>query len=169
MLAVERQHQSDLAKAPRRHLRFESGQGKNLYARDKKLVYAKRREVVTFKDGERIHLWITRSFEGDLILKSGSEILMKLTPNQVDKHQYDDAPKTKPAPIIVALGSANATNTPASVKSEKLRVPTEIATPSTSAAPIGEQCSIVCVVEAEIKGAPASLDEFFKKGGGSLA
>jgi hypothetical protein len=135
-------------------------------ARDKKLVRSKRRDVVTFKDGERLHLWVTRSFEGALVLKCGGEILMKLTPNEVDKHQYDDAPKTKPAPIIVALGSSNATAAPASVKSEKLRIPAEIATPAPSAAPIGDQCSIVCVVEATIKGAPASLDECLKKGGG---
>jgi hypothetical protein len=134
-------------------------------ARDKKLIYAKRRDVVTFKDGERLHLWITRSFEGALILKSGSKILMKLTPNEVDKHQYDKEPKTKPAPIIVTLGSATAT-VPASVRSEKLRVPVEIATPSPSAAPIDDQISIICVVDATIKDAPAGLDEFFKKGGG---
>jgi hypothetical protein len=75
-------------------------------ARDKKLIYAKRREAVTFQDGERLHLWVPRSFEGALILKCGSQILVQLTPNDVDAHQYDNAPQTKPAPIIVALGSA---------------------------------------------------------------
>jgi hypothetical protein len=35
-----------------------------------------------------------------------------------------------------------------------------------SAAPIDEQCSVVCVVEATMKGAPAIINEHFKKGGG---
>jgi hypothetical protein len=42
-------------------------------------VYAKRKEIVTFKDGERLHLWVTRNFEGALFLKCGTEILMRLT------------------------------------------------------------------------------------------
>jgi hypothetical protein len=62
-------------------------------ARDKKLVYAKRKGVVSFKDGERLHLWVTRNFQGDLILKCGGDIMMRLTPNELDKQRYDDAAK----------------------------------------------------------------------------
>ena len=50
-------------------------------ARDKKLVFAKRREVVTFKDGERLHLWVTRGFKGSLLLKSEGKVLMRVEPN----------------------------------------------------------------------------------------
>lgn len=36
-------------------------------ARDKKLVYVLAEGKVTFKDGERLHLWITRGFKGELV------------------------------------------------------------------------------------------------------
>jgi hypothetical protein len=136
-------------------------------ARDKKLVYAKRNDIVTFKDGERLHLWVTRNFDGALILKCGSDILMKLTPNEVDNHQYDNAPKTKPAPIIVALGSPGKINAPALANREKFSPSAPPANVVPSAAPIDEQCSIVCVVDAMMKGAPEIINEHFKKGGGN--
>jgi hypothetical protein len=140
----------------------------NFYnARDKKLVYAKRRDAVTFKDGERLHLWVTRSFEGALVLKCGSEILMKLTPNEVDKQQYDDAPKTKPAPIIVALGPSGISKEPPA-KTDWAPQPwqTQTKTPVSQAAPIDEECSVICVVEGTVKGMPAIVAKHFEKGGG---
>lgn len=135
-------------------------------ARDKKLIRVGSRNVVTFKDGERLHLWVTRSFEGVLILRCGAEVMLKLAPNHLDAHQYDDAAKTKPAPIILTLGSPNSSIASAPANFKKLDTAPRSATPPPSSAPIGEQCSVVCVVEATIKGAPASLDEFLKKGGG---
>ncbi len=134
-------------------------------ARDKQLVYARRRGVVSFKDGERLHLWVTRSFKGSLVLSGGSEILMKLTPNELDKHQYDDTAKTKPAPIIVALGSSKPSEIARAGTRAKLPSPAMMArTPS--AAPVDEQCSLICVVEATAVSASASIDNFFRKGGG---
>ena len=44
----------------------------NFYnARDKKLIEHKKKHKVTFKDGERLHIWISRDFKGKLILKQG--------------------------------------------------------------------------------------------------
>lgn len=142
--------------------------GSDFYnARDKKLVYAKRHQTVTFQDGERLHLWVTRSFEGALLLKSDGETLMKLTPNEVDKHQYDDAPKTKPAPIIVALGAGKVSNaTPAGSVYVAQSLHSRLATPLPLAAPIDEQCAVICVVEGTLAGMPAVVAEHFKKGGG---
>jgi hypothetical protein len=140
----------------------------NFYnARDKKLVQAKHHEVVTFKDGERLHLWVPRNFQGALVLKSGSEILMKLVPSDVDTHQYDDAPTTKPAPIIVAIGSG--TNTAATSNMnigvrKSPRISSSLPTPV--AAPTDEQCSIICVVDGKIKDMPAIIGRHFKQGGG---
>jgi hypothetical protein len=134
-------------------------------ARDKKLIRAKSREVVTFKDGERLHLWVTRSFEGMLTVKCGSEILIKITPNEIDIHQYDNDPKTKPAPIIVVLGASRRVPAAPAINLNTSGTGSRIL-PAPSAAPVGEDCSVVCVVEATIMNAPASLDEFFRKGGG---
>lgn len=135
-------------------------------ARDKKLVQAKRRDTVTFMDGERIHLWVTRAFSGALVLKCGGETLMKLTPNEVDKHPYDDAPKTKPAPIIVALGPSQDLKAPsipvvATQKNASARLP-----PPVSLAAPAEQISVICVVEGTLAGMPAVVAEHFEKGGG---
>lgn len=135
-------------------------------ARDKKLVYAKRRDTVTFKDGERLHLWVTRGFTGALILKCGTETVLKLAPNEVDRHQYDDAPKTKPAPIVIALGRPNSSTPPLSTSIVKPRLPPQTPTQTSAAAPIDDQCSLVCVVEASVKDASGWLDNFLKKGGG---
>jgi hypothetical protein len=134
-------------------------------ARDKKLVYAKRRGTVTFEDGERLHLWVTRNFKGALILKSGGETLMKLVPNEVDSQQYDDEPKTKPAPIIVALGSKESAKPPPSSNGGKSPT-SHVSTPISSSAPLDEQVSLVCVVEGTIKNMPAVVEEHFMKGGG---
>lgn len=133
-------------------------------ARDKKLIYAKRRDTVTFKDGERLHLWVTRNFAGALVLKCGAEVLMKLTPNEVDKQQYDDAPKTKPAPIIVALGPSKQSL----AKSNSAPTPRESQAnlPVPHAAPIDDECSVICVVEGTLKGMPTIVARHFEKGGG---
>ncbi len=40
-------------------------------ARDKKLVEHKKKQKAAFKDGERLHIWISRDFKGKLILKDG--------------------------------------------------------------------------------------------------
>lgn len=141
--------------------------GSDFYnARDKKLVYGKRHQTVAFQDGERLHLWVTRSFEGTLLLKCGGEILMRLTPNEVDKYQYDDAPKTKPAPIIVALGPNKTSNVPAPSAAGATLAHSPLRAPLPLAAPVDEQCSVVWVIEGTLEGMPAVLADNFKKGGG---
>jgi hypothetical protein len=137
-------------------------------ARDKKLVYAKRRGVVSFNDGERLHLWVTRNFKGALVLKCEGTILVKLTPNEVDSHQYDDAPKTKRAPMIVALGPTETAQPPyakGGTMTKSLQAPVKMPLPL--AAPTDEQFAVICVVEGTLKGMPAIVAEHFKKGGGS--
>ncbi len=147
--------------------------------RDKKLVYASRSEVVTFKDGERLHLWVTRNFKGALLLKSEGKLLMKVEPNKLDTHQYDNAPKTKPAPIILSIGQANSPAkktpvipgiTPMSVEATKPPLTklsaAQLQNHIAASAPDTEGCSVVCVVDGSIKGMPEKIAEYFKKGGG---
>jgi hypothetical protein len=135
-------------------------------ARDKKLIFAKRREVASFNDGERLHLWVTRNFKGALELRSGNELLMKVTPNEIDQHQYDDAPKTKPAPIIITFGpTLMPKGAPSATPTTKfLRDPANLPIPAT--APIDDQCSVICVVECKLRGMPDSVMEHLRRGGG---
>lgn len=135
-------------------------------ARDKKLVQATRRDAVKFRDGERMHLWITRSFEGSLVLKCDGETLMTLTPNEVDKHQYDDSPTTKPSPIIIVLGTAHPTKPAPTTPLTRKPMQVGESTPSPSAAPIDEDFPVVCVVDGDVKGMPVALAEHIKRGGG---
>lgn len=72
-------------------------------ARDKKLFEFKKKHKVTFKDGERMHLWVSRAFKGSLILKANGKILGKYQPNQLDPIRYDADPATKPAPLLVVM------------------------------------------------------------------
>ena len=136
-------------------------------ARDKKLVCAKRRRRLHSTTASGYIFGLPVHFEGTLLLKCGGDDLMKLTPNEVDKQHYDDAPKTKPAPIIIALGSdknSNATRSTSAAYLSSLHAP--MAAPLPQAAPIDEQCSVICVVEGTLEGMPAVLAEHFKKGGG---
>lgn len=74
-------------------------------ARDKKLVEFKKKQKVTFQDGEKLHLWVGRNFEGPLILKAanGGVTLGRYEPNILDPIRYGAEPGEKPAPLIVTL------------------------------------------------------------------
>ena len=140
-------------------------------ANTKKIVFAKRKETVTFKDGERLHLWITRNFKGFLTIKCENNLVLKFEPNKVDQHQYDEEPKTKPAPIIFSLGNSSPpvpslTKKTPTLNTTPQRLTTTPAHPAASA-PVDEDCPIVCVVEGKIANAPQQILDYFKKGGGS--
>src|SRR5438132_541720 len=75
-------------------------------ARDKKLVYATQHGKVTFKDGERMHVWVSRGFRGSLILKCEDHVVSEVKPNEWDTRPHSEDPKEKPAPIIVALANS---------------------------------------------------------------
>lgn len=87
-------------------------------ARDKKLVYAARDGKVTFKDGERMHVWVSRGFRGSLILKCDGQLVTEVKPNEWDTHRHSDDPKEKPAPIIFTIASppSHAPKTPDSAR-----------------------------------------------------
>jgi hypothetical protein len=139
--------------------------GSDFYnARDKKLVWAKNRGVVSFRDGERLHLWVARDFRGALILKSGASTLMKIEPSEVDQDKYDNSPQTKPAPIIIALGGNSTVTSPPLTNAKKTSPTAGIPVPSS--APVDDALSLVCVVEGTLKGMPAVVREHFTKGGG---
>jgi hypothetical protein len=139
--------------------------------RDKKLVAAARHGKVTFKDGERMHVWVSRGFRGALVLKSEEYLIYKVEPNEWDTHRYSDDPKEKPAPIIVAIGS-DATPQTVPRKTTPYNGPTRSAVSmpviAASAAPApveGFLCPVVCVIDGKVEGMPVGIAEHFKKGG----
>ncbi|MGB7194236.1 MAG: hypothetical protein WBD81_12330 [Collimonas pratensis] len=118
-------------------------------ARDKKIVYAARHGKVTFNDGERMHVWVSRGFRGALVLKCGDHILSRVEPNEWDKHRQSDDPKAKPAPIIVTMGSP-----PSAAKPTPMHLSTDEHTAH--------------VHEVSKEGAPPLVLKFFEDGGESL-
>lgn len=149
-------------------------------ARDKKLVYAGQHGKVTFKDGERMHVWVSRGFRGALVLKSDERLLYKVEPNKWDPHHHGEDPKEKPAPIIVAIGGApHPVVAPTStITKSRLVEPTKSATAapiSTSRPQFGlardvahaivSTIPVVCVIDGVAEGMPAHIAEHFEKGG----
>ncbi|TFW30760.1 hypothetical protein [Massilia horti] len=125
-------------------------------ARDKKLVFAAQHGKVTFRDGERMHVWVSRGFRGSLILKCDSHVISEVKPNEWDRQRHSDDPKEKPAPIIVAMGAAPATARPQ-----------ESAKRVNEAAHHEEEQSLH-VHEVSKEGAPAAVLKFFEEGGEPL-
>lgn len=123
---------------------------------DKKLVYAARQGKVTFKDGEKMHIWVSRGFRGALILKCDGHVISEVKPNEWDTHRHTDDPKEKPAPIIVAFVSpshAHATSAPPSESSQGARHNSEHS---------------LHVHEVSGRGSPPYILQFFEDGAESL-
>lgn len=164
--------------------------------RDKKLVESKKKQTVTFQDGEKLHLWVGRKFEGALILKSASgTTLGRYEPNALDPVKYGDEPGEKPAPLMVVLK-----NTPeqppkaiplqtAKAQAQgyqcKPDAPFECGLWNLSptarlfgvdaiapyertkpVAPLPEEHPVVAVVDGDGKGMPQKLLDYFGSGGG---
>jgi hypothetical protein len=143
--------------------------------RDKKLVSSSKHGSVTFADGERFHVWVSRGFRGALVLRSGEHVIYKVEPNKWDGQKYSDDPKEKPAPIIVAIGGDTATSAPtknAQAQSSQ-RAPVKSIAPTPVIAPpravsvhaADLSCPVVCVIDGKFEGMPAHIVEHFQKGG----
>lgn len=143
--------------------------GSDFYNADKKkLIAGAGKQRVMFDDGERLHLWIARDFTGELLLKSAGKLMMRLDPAKLDSQRYDNDPKTKPIPIVIALGvpSPNSSlRTAETTKARNLDVSFRPVQPA--AAPVEEGCTIVCVVDGNIEGIPADIWAKIKSGGGN--
>ncbi len=70
--------------------------------RDKKLVRFK--SPVRFRDGELCHLWVSRNFNGHLLLKRDGKLVAAYEPNVLDPYTCKSQdPVDKPAPLIVTM------------------------------------------------------------------
>ncbi|MEN6078555.1 hypothetical protein [Chromobacterium piscinae] len=78
--------------------------------RDKLLHAYHARKSMSFKDGERIYVWISRDFSGKLIIESSGKVLGEWYPNKLDNNKYDKDPMIKPEPLMIILNSKPATS-----------------------------------------------------------
>ncbi|GAB3437490.1 hypothetical protein NX773_10680 [Massilia solisilvae] len=124
--------------------------------RDKKLVYAARRDKVTFKDGERMHVWVSRGFRGALVLKCDGHVISEVKPNEWDTHRHTEDPKEKPAPIIIALAHSPAAPTAPESHSQSRH------------GSMDDSAHSLHVHEVSPRGAPQYILEFFESGAESL-
>jgi hypothetical protein len=58
---------------------------------------------VYFRDGERLHLWIARSFQGDIELSANGKILGNYDPKKIDCPIESSDPLLKPSPLFVVM------------------------------------------------------------------
>jgi hypothetical protein len=157
-------------------------------ARDKKLVEFKKKQLVTFKDGERLHLHVGRNFTGNLTLKAAGKVMGRWSPSELDANRYDDAPETKLAPLMVvmkndegatpATASANTHNSPddplglskswklSAITKAYLEEPTPLGRPTVTHAAHEPLHPTVAVVDVDAKSVPAKFAQHFAHGGG---
>lgn len=142
--------------------------GSDFYNADrKKIIAGAGKQRVLFNDGERLHLWVSRDFTGDILLKLDGQVLMKINPIKLDPQSYDSDPKTKPIPIVIALGSPMQAPVHEPGRAQPAnRIQTVVPPSRPSSAPLDEECSIVCVVDGDLKGIPADIWQKLKNGGG---
>jgi hypothetical protein len=158
-------------------------------ARDKKIVLHAKKQVVTFKDGERLHLWLARHFKGSLIVKANGKVMGRYEPATLDQNRYDPEPTTKPAPMVIVLknepseGRApTSSGNPLLSKASGLDgidqwtlhpVPTAFGLDAFTlhgrnqpATPVAEQHATVAVIDGNAQGMPQKLKDYFANGGG---
>ena len=157
-------------------------------ARDKKLVEFKKKQLVTFKDGERMHLHVGRNFVGSLTLKSNGKVMGCWKPSELDTNSYDEAPETKLAPLMVvmkndegatpATASANTPNSPddplglskswklSAITKGYLEEPTPLGRPTVTHAAHEPPHPTIAVVDLDAKSMPAKFVQHFAQGGG---
>lgn len=144
--------------------------------RDKQLIQYKKKQHVIFKDGERLHLWVSRDFKGFLVVESLSGVLIgQFKINAIDPTKYGSEPIDKPAPLMIILSGnpkkgAGAIVPPHLTPTFQLnslnpygKAPVDIHAADTRPGLDSQQ--VIQVVDLNVKTAPSELLEHFKNGG----
>jgi hypothetical protein len=76
------------------------------------VVKKKRVQQGQFADGQRYHIWISRAFKGELLLKQNGKVLQRYSMHQFGLTGSNPDPKAKPDPIIIAMGTNQASGPP---------------------------------------------------------
>ena len=158
----------DITSVPGQKYTIESTASDFYHADKKKLIAGNGKQRVSFSDGERQHLWISRNFDGELVLKSGGKVLLRVAPNKFDEKQYDYDAATKPDPIIVSVSESGAAPAERRVKTNKLPYVASRLQSQAVAAPIDEDCPVVCVIKGSVVGAPEQIWKAIASGNSGL-
>lgn len=67
-------------------------------------VQKKLANKVEFLDGDICHLWVSREFKSELLLKANGRDIGAYRVNHLDVTDYGGSPKTKPEPLMVVMG-----------------------------------------------------------------
>ncbi|SEO62367.1 hypothetical protein SAMN05428959_1134 [Duganella sp. CF517] len=70
-------------------------------AKNKKLIHP--RETLNFKDGELLHIWVSRDFKGKIFLYESAKLIGSYSLPKVDVGLESSDPAYKPPPINIAL------------------------------------------------------------------
>ena len=62
---------------------------------------------VEFLDGDLCHLWVSREFKAELVLKTSGRVIGTYRVNHLDATDYGGNPGTKPEPLMVVMGQKN--------------------------------------------------------------
>jgi hypothetical protein len=127
--------------------------------RCKKIVSAG--ESLYFLDGERLHLWISRKFRGEMLLKANGKTIGSYFPDKVDCPMESEDPLLKPAPMMVILHNDIPT---LSFKTWNVMQPDGTYRQDISSS---SESKLIEVVEIPAIGVdvPREISEFFKNGG----
>lgn len=128
--------------------------------KSKKLIHP--REIVSFNDGEILHLQVGRNFKGKILLYEGVRKIGEYEISSFDSDVYSTDPKFKPAPISIVIKNDFIFKKNDSFNVMQLD---ETLTPPVLSKQEAE--SFIQVVEIDIlaKDIPHEIAEFFKRGG----
>jgi hypothetical protein len=148
------------------------------------LKAGKRTQRATFKDGERFHIWVSRSFKTVLTLKSGGKHIAYYPIGMMDARVYSDDPYQKPAPIIISLGKNSSGGTAVTPTAQVAQKPDALANilqadpladfkndlnKRAAKIPDEQVAMIVEIRDTNGGGAPKAVLEFFRNGGDETA
>jgi hypothetical protein len=147
------------------------------------LKAGKRTQRATFKDGERFHIWVSRSFKTVLTLKSGGKHIACYPIGMMDARVYSDDPYQKPAPIIISLGKNSSGGTAVTPTAQVAQKPDALAN-ILQADPLAdfkndlnkraakipdEQVAMIVEIKDTNGGVPKTVLEFIRNGGEETA
>jgi len=128
--------------------------------RTKKLIHP--REEVIFKDGEMLHLWVSRNFKGKIFLFEGANKISSYELGKFDNGIESFDPEFKPPPISIIMKNEFILGRQKAF--EVVQLDGSFSTPSISEHD-GEKFIQIFEINMNLKDVPKEISDFFKKGG----
>jgi hypothetical protein len=127
----------------------------------KKLLHP--RETISFKDGDLLHLWIARNFQGKIYLYEGINLIGAYDVKKLDPSIESLDSAFKPAPINIVVKSHKIFSAPKTFN--VVQADGSYSTPQVSSEYEHENFLQVVEITAEPSDMPKDIADFFKHGG----